>query len=449
MRTFKRTLLAGAVTVALAASGAASAQFNNLVFFGDSLSDAGYYGARFTVNPGLVWAQNLGNAYGMSITPSNQGGTNYAQGGARVTLPSASTPSGAPQRPVSTQIGELLQKTPGLDPSTLYAVMGRRQRHPAGWGGGGAGPDHAGAAAGEHRRGGGTDGATARAPARRRRPLHHGDEPRKRPAHAVRGCRSDRADQRALQPVRLDAQRRRRPARLRRDQPQHRQAALGGRERSGPLRLHQRDAGRMHGRRHLLHRRDAGRARRGADLRLGRRRASVPGDARDRRAIRGLGAARPAADGRAAGGGARRRAGRLAHARRTDGVLDQRAAQRGPVRILGRVRLQRAGLLQRLLQRRRRRQHRRRRRRHQALRPPAGRHDGQLQREQVRLRRDGLQADRADGHRLRGLRPGAVVRGNDARRGHARLRHDARHRARRGDAHRDRRRPGAGSSPGA
>jgi len=122
MPAFKRTLLASAVTVALAASGAASAQFNNMVFFGDSLSDAGFFGARFTVNPGLAWTQNLGNAYGLSITPSNQGGTDYAQGGARVTLPSASTPSGAPQRPVSTQVGELLQKTPSLDPNTLYTV---------------------------------------------------------------------------------------------------------------------------------------------------------------------------------------------------------------------------------------------------------------------------------------------------------------------------------------
>ena len=122
MRVFKRTLLATAVTVALAASGAASAQFNNMVFLGDSLSDAGFYGARFTVNPGLVWTQNLGNAYGFAITPSNQGGTDYAQGGARVALPSAATPAGAPQRPVSTQITELLQKTPSLDQNTLYTV---------------------------------------------------------------------------------------------------------------------------------------------------------------------------------------------------------------------------------------------------------------------------------------------------------------------------------------
>ena len=39
MRTFKRTLLAGAV--ALAVSAPAAAQFSNAIFFGDSLTDAG------------------------------------------------------------------------------------------------------------------------------------------------------------------------------------------------------------------------------------------------------------------------------------------------------------------------------------------------------------------------------------------------------------------------
>ena len=123
MRTLKRTLLASSVALGLIASGTASAQFSNMVFIGDSLSDAGYYGgARFTVNPGLVWAQDLGAAYGFTIKPSNQGGTDYAQGGARVTLPSASTPSGFAQRPASVQINELLAKTPTLDPNALYAV---------------------------------------------------------------------------------------------------------------------------------------------------------------------------------------------------------------------------------------------------------------------------------------------------------------------------------------
>ena len=67
--------------------GPTSAQFNQFFFFGDSLTDAGVYGARFTVNPGLVWAQDLGNRYGITVTPSTQGGIDFAQGGARVTQP--------------------------------------------------------------------------------------------------------------------------------------------------------------------------------------------------------------------------------------------------------------------------------------------------------------------------------------------------------------------------
>jgi len=123
MSTFRQTLLAAAITVALGASGAASAQFSNAYILGDSLSDAGTCGgARFTVNPELVWAQDLGKACGFPITPWNQGGTDYAQGGVRVTQPSAATPRGFPQRPLSTQVSELLQKIPNLDPNALYAV---------------------------------------------------------------------------------------------------------------------------------------------------------------------------------------------------------------------------------------------------------------------------------------------------------------------------------------
>jgi outer membrane lipase/esterase len=121
MRTLKRTLLVSAIALAL--STPATAQFNNMYFFGDSLTDAGTYGgARFTINPGLVWAQDLGNTYNFKITPSNAGGTDYAQGGARVTLPSSSIIPGFAQRPVSTQIDELLKATPNLNPGALYSV---------------------------------------------------------------------------------------------------------------------------------------------------------------------------------------------------------------------------------------------------------------------------------------------------------------------------------------
>ena len=62
MQNFKRTLLAGAV--ALAVSAPAAAQFSNVYFFGDSLTDSGNFKSvlppgtgLFTTNPGPVWSQ--------------------------------------------------------------------------------------------------------------------------------------------------------------------------------------------------------------------------------------------------------------------------------------------------------------------------------------------------------------------------------------------------------
>jgi outer membrane lipase/esterase len=119
----KRTLLTSALAAGMGlVQGSASAQFNQFYFFGDSLTDAGVYGARFTVNPGLVWAQDLGNRYGITVTPSTQGGVDFAQGGARVTQPSPLIPPGAPQRSLSVQVDELLRATPTLNPSAVYAV---------------------------------------------------------------------------------------------------------------------------------------------------------------------------------------------------------------------------------------------------------------------------------------------------------------------------------------
>jgi len=115
-------------------------QFSQVVVFGDSLSDAGYYrpvlGAagvppsllstlgRFTTAPGPVWSELVAAYYGAPTGPSNvSNGNIFAQGGARVALPSTSTPTGAAQRPVSTQVTEYLTRTGGAaDPNALYAI---------------------------------------------------------------------------------------------------------------------------------------------------------------------------------------------------------------------------------------------------------------------------------------------------------------------------------------
>lgn len=129
MKSFSRSLLAGAVALACAAP--AAAQWGSFVFFGDSLTDAGSYKpvlppgvGRFTTNPDLVWAQVLGARYGFTITPANQGGTDYAQGGARVTqLPGfpATAPTGAAV-PIATQVAQGIGK--GIDANAVYALWG-------------------------------------------------------------------------------------------------------------------------------------------------------------------------------------------------------------------------------------------------------------------------------------------------------------------------------------
>lgn len=136
----KRALPALVASALVAGAPAAEAvTFNGVYIFGDSLSDAGYYRpflasigvpsatvaqlGRFTTNPGPVWSEIIAQTYGGNAAPSNAGGGIYAQGGARVTAASTSTPPGGAQRPVSTQITEYLSSTGGsANPNALYAV---------------------------------------------------------------------------------------------------------------------------------------------------------------------------------------------------------------------------------------------------------------------------------------------------------------------------------------
>jgi len=134
MRTLQRSLLATAtaLSLSLSASGPAAAQFSSVYFFGDSLTDAGSFKpvlppgtGLFTTNPGPVWAQAFGTNYGFTVTPANQGGTDYAQGGARVTsLPGVPTsqPTGSAV-PIASQISQFLGKG-AANPKAFYSVWG-------------------------------------------------------------------------------------------------------------------------------------------------------------------------------------------------------------------------------------------------------------------------------------------------------------------------------------
>ena len=139
----RKRLLPALVATAIAAAAPASqaAQFTGFYVFGDSLADAGFYRpylsslglpaplvstlGRFTTNPGPVWSELVSTYYGFPPAPSNVAGGNiFAQGGARVTENSASTPPGFAQRPVRVQIDEYLTQAGGhADPNALYAVV--------------------------------------------------------------------------------------------------------------------------------------------------------------------------------------------------------------------------------------------------------------------------------------------------------------------------------------
>ena len=105
--------------------------FNNIVIFGDSLSDTGnlfadagvpgapYYSGQFSNGP--VWASLFAQHFGLEAKASNAGGTNYAYAGA--TTGPTGIPSSAPT--LLTQEANYLASTGGIaDPNALYVVFG-------------------------------------------------------------------------------------------------------------------------------------------------------------------------------------------------------------------------------------------------------------------------------------------------------------------------------------
>jgi len=146
-----RSVLAAALAVAAAPAFAQNTPFSDTVFFGDSLTDSGFYqpflvanfgpnaatAARFTTNPGLVWAEFLADFYGTNATPAWQltgtgsivatGGDNYAAGGATIangpgfppTIPTGFAPS------LTQQVGAYLAANGGhADSGALFTVWG-------------------------------------------------------------------------------------------------------------------------------------------------------------------------------------------------------------------------------------------------------------------------------------------------------------------------------------
>jgi outer membrane lipase/esterase len=132
-----RSLLALALACAATPVLAQQSPFSQTVFFGDSLSDSGHFrpvliqlvgpnGAligRFTTNPGLVWSEYLANAYGTNADSDNQGGTNYAVGGALVGTNTVGGLGAIPS--LKSQVTAYLAANGGkADPNALYSVWG-------------------------------------------------------------------------------------------------------------------------------------------------------------------------------------------------------------------------------------------------------------------------------------------------------------------------------------
>jgi outer membrane lipase/esterase len=148
----RRTLLTAALALAaLPAFGQnASSPFTQTVFFGDSLTDAGFYRpfliqtqgpqagvvGQFTTNPGFVWAQFLADYYGTDGSAAwgltttgitSTGGTNYAAGGATFNAGPGFPPSPPTQYAptIPTQIAAYLAANGGrADANGLYTVWG-------------------------------------------------------------------------------------------------------------------------------------------------------------------------------------------------------------------------------------------------------------------------------------------------------------------------------------
>ncbi|RMH91038.1 autotransporter domain-containing protein [Lysobacter pythonis] len=143
IRRLKAATLATALACAALPSLAQQGPFSQTVFFGDSLTDAGYFRpllplaaqpviGQFTTNPGLVWSQFLADYYRTDAStawlatgrvPLADKGGNYAVGGARVGTEVNGALGYTPS--LSSQLAEHLRRGGGrADADALYTVWG-------------------------------------------------------------------------------------------------------------------------------------------------------------------------------------------------------------------------------------------------------------------------------------------------------------------------------------
>jgi len=145
---FRHSLLAAALALAAlpAAVQASDSPFTKTIFFGDSLTDGGYFrplliqmvgpnGAtigQFTNNPNYVWSQYLADYYGsnaqaawtgnMTANPTLASGNNWAVGGARTGTSYAGGLGYTPS--LAAQYARYLSAGNTVDRNALYTVWG-------------------------------------------------------------------------------------------------------------------------------------------------------------------------------------------------------------------------------------------------------------------------------------------------------------------------------------
>jgi outer membrane lipase/esterase len=120
------------------AARAAKSPYDAIYVFGDSYCDVGniyaatshetppsppYFMGRFSNGP--IWVEHVASAWGLPMTASLAGGTDYAFGDAYVTLTSAQNPAG-PIPSVPQQVEMYLSSLPDghADPKALYVIEG-------------------------------------------------------------------------------------------------------------------------------------------------------------------------------------------------------------------------------------------------------------------------------------------------------------------------------------
>jgi phospholipase/lecithinase/hemolysin len=138
--SIRQALFASTVVICLVlspiAAQATNPTFSAIYVFGDSYCDVGnlfladggtyppppYYNGRFSHGP--LWVEHIASAWGLPMTPSQKGGTDYAWGGAFVT---ADQPlgGGAVIPSVPHQVALYLSQHGGkADPNALYVLEG-------------------------------------------------------------------------------------------------------------------------------------------------------------------------------------------------------------------------------------------------------------------------------------------------------------------------------------